>query len=269
MVAEPDVAERADGEREMSSERGASPTASRRRARAVSFDFGQTIAGIDNDLLMQKLGRLGVASTAGDLETASRIAWGAYDAAVRAGVAGHPWKLFMRTFLENGLVPRPSADEIERAVDALWDDQPKVNLWRRALPDMIELVKELRSAGIPHAILSNSEGRLLELITEMGILDLFPIVGDSGRLGVEKPDPRMFHWAAEKLNVDISELVHVGDSLGADVEGAERAGAHGIWFRATSLGMSVAEVKVSKPPLIATTAAELRAHLATFGLFGG
>jgi HAD superfamily hydrolase (TIGR01662 family) len=269
VVAEPDVSERADGKRAMTEVREGSPTASRRRARAVSFDFGQTIAGIDNDLLMQKLERLGVSSAAGDLESASRIAWGAYDAAVRAGIAGHPWKLFMRTFLENGLVPRPSADEIERAVDALWDDQPKVNLWRRALPDMIELVKELRSAGIPHAILSNSEGRLLELIAEMGIADLFPIVGDSGRLGLEKPDPRMFHWAAEKLGVDISELIHVGDSLGADVEGAERAGAHGIWFRAAALGMTVGDVSVAKPPLIATTAASLRAHLVSFGLLGG
>jgi HAD superfamily hydrolase (TIGR01549 family) len=234
-------------------------------ARACSFDFGQTLAGIDAGLLAQKLAKLGIVAKAAALDRASPLAWGAYDAAVRSGVAGHPWKLFMRTLLENGVEPRSRASVIELAVDALWDDQPKVNLWRRALPDMIDLVRELRTKAVPYAILSNSEGRLVELLEEIGLAELFPIVADSGRLGIEKPDPRIFQWVGEKLGIELADLLHVGDSLGADVHGAERAGARAIWFRSAVLGMSVPDPAPSDV-VIATTAAELREHLRRVGL---
>ncbi|NUP05084.1 MAG: HAD family hydrolase [Polyangiaceae bacterium] len=196
--------------------------------RAVSFDFGQTLASLDASMLLTKLVRRGMRADVGHLERALPVAWAAYDAAVRAGIAGHPWKLFMRTLLEEARCEPASA--VDAAVDFLWDDQPTANLWRRPIAGMIELCRELKSDGMRIGILTNSEGRAAELVAELGWAGIFDTVVDSGRVGVEKPDPRIFAMMAEQLEHPQNEIVHVGDSLGADVKGAVRAGMRAVWF---------------------------------------
>lgn len=47
--------------------------------------------------------------------------------------------------------------------------------------------------------------------------------------GIEKPDSRMFQIALEKAGCTATEMVHVGDSLEADVAGAAAAGIKSIW----------------------------------------
>jgi HAD superfamily hydrolase (TIGR01509 family) len=256
VVAEPNVAQGAHR---------VGPMSEARRIRAVSLDFGQTLASIDADLLVEKLARLDLRADKPAIDAGIATAWAAYDQAVRAGLGGHPWKLFMRTLLE-AAVGSDSAG-IERAVDSLWDDQPKRNLWRHPLPDMIELVKELRAGGVRYAILSNSEGRLAELIEEIGLAELFPIVADSGKLGIEKPDRRIFDWVANELGASPAEIVHIGDSLGADVEGALGAGMRAIWFRSKALGMAPLAKTTAIPGVpLSTSAADVRIELQRLGL---
>jgi putative hydrolase of the HAD superfamily len=96
---------------------------------------------------------------------------------------------------------------------------------------MIELVRALRGRGVPVGVVSNSEGRLAELIAEIGWGEEFLCVADSGKLGIEKPDPAIFHLAAEALGVAAAAVIHVGDSFGADVRGALGAGLQAVWFR--------------------------------------
>jgi putative hydrolase of the HAD superfamily len=206
--------------------------------RAVTFDFGQTLAELDAAMLSARLLERGLSVPAARIDAASPGAWQAYDQAIAKGVSGHPWKTLMSRWLELAGAPR---DEVAGAVDFLWEAQPTRNLWRRPIPGMIEIVRELRAAGIAVAVLSNSEGRLAELVAEIGWGDEFAFVADSGRLGFEKPDPRIFHFTAERLGVAPSEVTHVGDSLQADVLGAVRAGMRAIWFR---------------PPMTATHPAE-------------
>lgn len=208
-------------------------------ARAVSFDFGQTLATLDGALLGQKLARLapGVRFSAEGIEEGTRAGWAVYDAAVRAGASGHPWKRFMDTLLEVAGLGDPALRAT--TVDALWDDQPRVNLWRKPIDGMLDLCRELAAAGVPTGVLSNSEGKLLELMHEMDIVPLFRAVADSGKLGFEKPDPRIFHWMADALAVPAEEIVHIGDVRGADVDGALAVGMFAIWYggdRSVDLG---------------------------------
>lgn len=196
--------------------------------RAVTWDFGQTLAELDTELLARRLAERGVEGRADALERAVPQAWRAYDDAIERGVAKHPWKLLMRSLLEGGGV-EPLA--VEPSVDWLWEQQPVKNLWRRPIPGMIELVDELRARGVAQAVVSNSEGRLAELVAEMGWGGRFAIVADSGKLGVEKPDAAIFHYACRALGVAPGETAHVGDSLAADVRGALAAGLEAIWFR--------------------------------------
>lgn len=212
---------------------------------AVTFDYGQTLAELDVDLLCRRVAERSALLDAARTRGAQASAWAAYAAAKRAGNAGKSaWTEFMRTLLRLGEVRRgqeQSAALAEELADWLWDEQPRYNLWRAPIVGMFELVGELRTRGVPVGIVSNSEGRLLQLLDEIGQRELFECVADSGVLGYEKPDARIFEWAATELGVEPSQLIHVGDVWDADVLGALAAGARAVWFNTEPAPQSPSE----------------------------
>ena len=224
---------------------------------AVTFDFGQTLCDLDTAMLSRRLAERGLDVPEGRLEASVIEAWSAYDAAIQAGHGGHPWKILMRRLLALAGATGPSATE---AIDWLWKEQPRRNLWRRPIDGMIELVRALGAAGVAVGVVSNSEGRLAELIDELGWSGDFLTVADSGRLGMEKPDSPIFLWAAERLGAPPERVVHVGDSYAADVEGALRAGMRAVWFRGQPGRALPGEAR------IASTAAGVREALMGWGI---
>jgi putative hydrolase of the HAD superfamily len=148
-----------------------------------------------------------------------------------------------------------SAEAVGPLVDWLWDEQPRANLWRAEIPGMVALARELSARGVRVAVLSNSEGGLADLLAEIGIADAFAAIIDSGRIGIEKPDRRIFDHALAVLGAT-RPGIHIGDSWPADIAGALGAGWRAIWFgrRATP----VADPRVA----IARDAGEVRAALA-------
>ncbi|HYH48605.1 MAG TPA: HAD-IA family hydrolase, partial [Acidimicrobiia bacterium] len=54
------------------------------------------------------------------------------------------------------------------------------------------------------------------------------IVIDSDVVGVAKPDPAIFHLALEACGVAPERVLHVGDTVGADVKGALAAGVRPV-----------------------------------------
>ncbi|HEX4475972.1 MAG TPA: HAD-IA family hydrolase [Polyangiaceae bacterium] len=203
---------------------------------AVTFDYGQTLAELDTRYLAKRALERDVLADVDALDAAGPKAWGAYNAAkVRGESAFVAWSAFMTTLLRGAGVRSKkgsSHDVVPALVDFLWSEQPKKNLWRRPIEGMDGLVRELSENGVPLGIVSNSEGKLRELVDEMGFGRYFPVVADSGVLGFEKPDRRIFDWTAERLGVSTTDLVHVGDAFAADVEGALGVGAVAIWFTA-------------------------------------
>lgn len=182
---------------------------------------------IDLDLafLARRLAERGVTVETGALAAAVPGAWQRYDALV-GPAAGHPWRALMSTLLGGaGIAP----ERIDALVDWLWSEQPRANLWRAANPDMVGLARELAGRGVRVAVLSNSEGRLAELLAEIGIADVFAAIIDSGRVGIEKPDRRIFDHTLAVLGAS-QPGIHIGDSWPADVAGALAAGWRAIWF---------------------------------------
>lgn len=231
-------------------------------ALAVTFDFGQTLCDLDTGMLSRRLAERGLDVAADRLEASVPEAWSAYDAAIHAGHGGHPWKFLMTRLLTLAGAPAEPALVLRECVDWLWTEQPSKNLWRRPIAGMIDVVRALRGAGVPVGIVSNSEGKLAELAAEIGWEAEFLFVADSGKLGIEKPDPAIFLWAAERLPAPAAQVVHVGDSWAADVEGALRAGMRAIWFQPN--GQATREM----PPEVrrAADAAGVRAALRAWGI---
>jgi HAD superfamily hydrolase (TIGR01549 family) len=214
----------------------------------VTFDAGQTLIDLDLDFLARRLGERGVVVGRAALAAAAPAAWRRYDELVDPS-GGHPWKQLMTSLLEGAGVA-----EVAPHVDWLWDEQPRQNLWRGQIPGMVELARALVARGVRVAVLSNSEGRLAELLAEIGLGDIFHAVVDSGRVGIEKPDRRIFDHTLAALGAT-EPGIHVGDSWPADIAGALGAGWRAIWFGRRAV--AVADPRVA----IAHTADEVRAIL--------
>lgn len=225
---------------------------------AVTFDFGQTLAELDHAFFARRAAERGATVDVALAQKETPGAWIAYGEAKRQGLTGHDaWCTFMRTLLERCGLPAERANEL---AEWFWSEQPKVNLWRKPIPGMFELAIELRERGIPIGIVSNSEGKLKELAEELGHASTFQVIADSGVIGIEKPDPRIFRVAADALGVSTEDIVHVGDSWEADIVGAMNANARAIWFQPNE------NRELSPHVRRADDAGEVRAALREFGL---
>ena len=219
----------------------------------ISFDVGQTLVELDLDFLAQRLGERGVKVLPGALVAASPAAWVEFDALVDRGI-GHPWRHLMAA-----LLTRAGVEAVGPLVEWLWEQQPTVNLFRKPIAPMVALAHELRARGHTLVVVSNSEGRLAELLAEIGLVELFRVIVDSGRFGIEKPDRRIFEHAIVGLAAS-EPPVHIGDSWSADIAGALAVGWRAIWYGRRA-------VPVDDPRVgVASDAAAARAICERWGL---
>lgn len=65
---------------------------------------------------------------------------------------------------------------------------------------------------------------------DIGISKVDKIV-DTWLVGIHKPDPAIYTYTANLMNVDISRCLHVGDSFRNDYEAGMKAGAKVLLFR--------------------------------------
>ena len=91
-------------------------------------------------------------------------------------------------------------------------------------PTLPAALAALRAAGFRLGVVSNADTRTRGIVEGLGLTPLVDTVLISAEVGLQKPDPRIFHLACARLGVTPGEAVHVGDSLDADVCGARAAG---------------------------------------------
>jgi HAD superfamily hydrolase (TIGR01509 family) len=101
-------------------------------------------------------------------------------------------------------------------------------LWVRPEPGTRQVLEGLLEAGLRLAVVSNADGRVHEYLETAGLADCFEFILDSAVVGIEKPDPRIFELALDRLGLEPGEVVYVGDTYEVDVLGARAAGMRAI-----------------------------------------
>ena len=100
---------------------------------------------------------------------------------------------------------------------------PKSVLFR-AYDDVEPTVAMLKAQGMKLAVLSNWDYSLHKALRGFGLYECFDLVVASLEHGVEKPDARLFQVLTDHFAVDPADVLHVGDHLEDDFEGARRFG---------------------------------------------
>ncbi len=122
-----------------------------------------------------------------------------------------------------------AATAIRSALDALYAiTQVNWELEQDTLPTIEQLKKQNYRLGI----LSNAgdDKDVQELIESFGIRSYFDFVLTSAKCYYRKPHPRAFEIALAHWNIAPSEAVMIGDSLMADMQGAQNLGMRTIWI---------------------------------------
>ena len=204
---------------------------------AVLFDAGGTLVRIDFEWVSERLRAHGV-----------RIAWQAlraaeiegrrrYDESLNSrlgetpppadstqplGAAGDNQRYFVG-MLESAGVP---AHVIGRVIQELQERHRERGLWSRPAEGARAAIDGVVALGLRVAVVSNSDGRAEQHLSESGVRDGIEFVVDSEHVGVEKPDPRIIEIALDRLGVEASRVLFVGDIRSVDEEAAAAAGTH-------------------------------------------
>ncbi|WP_405420838.1 HAD-IA family hydrolase [Streptomyces erythrochromogenes] len=128
----------------------------------------------------------------------------------------------------------------ERALAAVraWSDLvPAVD------PEVVALLRDVREVAFV-ALVSNATTRLERDLERQGLAGLADHVVNTARIGVAKPDPRVYRIAAERLGVAIERCLFVDDTPN-NVVAAREVGMIAVHYR------RVADLRRTLAPLLA------------------
>jgi putative hydrolase of the HAD superfamily len=146
----------------------------------------------------------------------------AYDPALTARGKQRFWQAFAkRLFVITGVPMTREADIAPHcgAVEDIFSSR-----FLHVFGDVHDTLGRLAGRGLTMAVLSNWPGGLAHFCEELGLSGYFRFCLASSDFGREKPDPAIFREAVRRLACEPGQVMHVGDSLTDDIEGAGGAG---------------------------------------------
>jgi HAD superfamily hydrolase (TIGR01549 family) len=154
----------------------------------------------------------------------------------------------------------PLSDRTDRALAEVREYQRVTNLWEHVPEFVCPTLKALRGQGLRLGVVSNANGTLRVAFERIGLASFFDVILDSAEEGLEKPDPRLFELALQRLGVTSDRAIHVGDMYYVDVVGARSAGLAAVLVDEAGLR---ANVDCKRIRSIAELPAMLRRRTAT------
>jgi len=197
---------------------------------AVSLDVGGVLVVPDHGFLAAALLRVGTTFDRSLFDAGHYLAMAAVDQAVSEP---EDFTDYLHGFLAAVDVPeadRPRAHDDLAALLA-------TPLWCQPVPGSRRGVSGLAAAGVPMAVTSNSDGTIADHLRRHEWLQVgegpgapAAAITDSGVVGVGKPHPAMFDATVAGLGVEAGRILHVGDSVVYDVDGAAACGLQSVHF---------------------------------------
>ena len=195
----------------------------------LCLDAGNTVVFLDHARLARACLQGGFETSAVELARAEGLAKIALEGGEAVDIGwkveqvpgSRSWGALVGTMLTRAGLPTGRLPDL---LDALWSLHRARNFWSVVPDGLEECLRDLRTTGVPVAVVSNSEGTLELLLADLGILRSFDVVIDSGVVGIEKPDPRIFGIALARFAVSAARALHLGDTFASDVVGARAAG---------------------------------------------
>lgn len=202
--------------------------------RAITFDVTRTLIHSPRliEIYREVLARHGIEAPAAEVRRLMPVVWQELDCRAEVGrdrFSAHPegprgwWRRFLERLCEHLGAPSPSPF----AAAELYHRFGRAEAWE-VYPEVSATLAALARLGLRLAVVSNWDERLPPLLDDLGLGRRFDAVVYSAAVGVEKPDPRIFLHALERLGVAPEDAVHVGDSAREDVEGALAAGMEAL-----------------------------------------
>ena len=157
-----------------------------------------------------------------------RDAWSrALADADQSGSLDREWVI--RRWVHHAGAPRDLFDEACEALRAELDHERIA--WHESVAEAAETLAALSEAGLRLGCVSNSDGSVEGELAILGLADYFETIVDSGIVGIEKPDPRIFALCLDQMGgLEPEECMFVGDTLYYDVTPASAAGLFACHF---------------------------------------
>ncbi len=195
--------------------------------KAVLFDAGNTLIWLDHPFIVDVLREHGVETTAERLMEAEYASKRLMDELARGSKGDERTRAltyFAEMFRQAG-APESAFPALSQRMFARHAEK---NLWGNVRERTDETLDELRRRGYRLGVISNADGQVEAMLGSVGLRPHFELVIDSGLVGIDKPDPRIFELAAERMGIHPAEAMYVGDIYEIDVQGARAAGMQAI-----------------------------------------
>lgn len=112
----------------------------------------------------------------------------------------------------------------EQAFEVFFAERQRVTLFDDVRPAL-----DFLAARFPLVSVSNGNAD----VQRVGLGGLFRASISAREFGVGKPDPRIFHAAAGAVDLQVEQVLHVGDDTTLDMLGALNAGMQAAWVNRT------------------------------------
>lgn len=191
------------------------------RPKAIFFDVGGTLIFPDLPELMAPLLRRTITPTSEQLFLAERAAKHIHTRSAddMPGNRSH-WYVYFSSLLEQIGAGLDLLEELaSRATDSSY--------WTVLAPGAKETLEQLRK-NYRLAVISNADGKIREVLERVGLAEYFESIVDSGLVGYEKPDPRIFEAGLAAMQLSPADGLYVGDIYGVDYAGATGAGMRAV-----------------------------------------
>ncbi len=98
--------------------------------------------------------------------------------------------------------------------------------------DSHAVLQDLSNQGYRLGMISNAgdDADVQVLVDKANLRGYFDFILTSAALGIRKPNPRIFEIGLEVWKLPVGRVAMVGDTLGADILGAQLSGLTGIWI---------------------------------------